>query len=425
ASGALLFDGPWRGPDPPPTPQPGRLPARRLLVDNPNGTLHIALALNPDEFTAYRCTDAGVWGYWLTNGQASLGESQPLAPNLLVAYQAFGSAQPVTPVLPNPRWVVSGIAPDGQHLLLLDTTGLGGTHWAARLYRADPSGADPQPLADLPGAPGTELPAALGADLVFPLYRPLSDTASFRNMFWLLAAGGPPPLRLLVDVPVAAPHFEDHFPAQLVVRRQGPQAGQLVVTWPEGDHAVVRLIDPAHPDRATGGDGDFRTRPGLRDLHLLSEAADGTLLLGAAPPATGAAAALNTIVDIPPGRPIQEITLPVPAGAGLLDTWVRAGRVIYTTGSYAYTPYAPAAGYTFYSLPLDHLAAAPVPMALYSATVASAWPALGPPWHVGAGLLAYITAGDELHARSYDGQQDWLLERGVRALAVDNPAPAP
>jgi hypothetical protein len=70
-----------------------------------------------------------------------------------------------------------------------------------------------------------------------------------------------------------------------------------------------------------------------------------------------------------------------------------------------------------YSLPLEQISSNRVRSTqIYGQTISSNWFAQ---FAFGRGLFAYLDSG-ELHARTYDGKTDVLLERGVQALYETN-----
>ena len=75
---------------------------------------------------------------------------------------------------------------------------------------------------------------------------------------------------------VPAVVFEDHFQVEVRVLEHGPHAGQVLLIWQEGDHAVVRLVDPARPADPIR---DLRTRPGVGVVFYSLDALDGSILL--------------------------------------------------------------------------------------------------------------------------------------------------
>ena len=400
--GALLLDAPWGGPGLPPSPEPGRVPARRLLIDTWAGFTRATLAIDPARFTSFRCTADGVWAYRAVDVLAGYGDAHTPVSRLLIAYADARSGRVVTPTVPGPPWAVTGITPDGQHLLLVDAGGPAHGDWQTPLYLDDVDGDERRFLATLPGAPAPDPPAAGPGTVLITVYRPLADAEHYQNTVLLLdLAGGAP--RPLADVAVPAAVFEDHLRIQAQVIPSGPRAGMVLLIWPEGDHAVVRLVDPRVPDAPR----DVRTGPGLDDLRVLDAAGpDGLILLAGAPGASGPAAR-RTLLTLDAAGRLQAATPPLDSRDTLDSAWVRDGRLLYSSGSYT----------ALWSLPLDRLADPPPSTIVYSGTVWSVPPALGPPWYVGSALLAYTTPRGELHAITFDGHNDWLLESGVAAFA--------
>jgi hypothetical protein len=409
--GALVYDAAWRGPEPAPTPAPGRLPVRRVLVSARAGTAPAVLALDPDRFDLFRCTDAGVWGIRTLNELPGAPASAPV-PQRLVAYQAFGTTAPISPADLGANWIVAGPAPDGRHLLLYETSALTGAGGQTGLYMADAAGRNPRHLADLPGAPSPDLPVAAGPDLVVSAYRPVAGTRAYTNTVMLVDPAGIRPPLAITEVRVPAATFDDHFQVQIQVVDTGPRTGQVLVIWPTDSGMVVRLVDPVHPNRPWY---DIYLSDRQEARVLAADTPDGAMVLVTTRAGTPSRPDEDRLVYIDPYDRATEVAAPAGGTERVLAGWLRGGSLVYATGAGPNIGFGGPKRYIFHSLPRGQLTGTPT--IVYAATVDRLWPPLGPPWWAGADLLAYVTPDGALHARSYDGHQDVVLDTGVTAFA--------
>jgi hypothetical protein len=409
--GGLVYDAAWHGPGPVPTPEPGRLPVRRVLVGARGGTAPFALVLDPDRFDLFRCTGTGVWGIRTLTTLPGAPASAPV-PQRLVAYQPFTATTAISPADLGANWTVAGPAPDGRHLLLYETSALTGAGGQTGLYLADVDGRNPRRLAGLPGAPGPALPVAAGPDLVVSAYLPVAGTRAYTNTVLLVDPAGARPPRSIVEVRVPAATFDDHFQVQIQVVDAGPRAGQVLVIWPADSGTVVRLVDPVHRDRPWY-DIYLSQRQDAR--VLATDSADGGLILAASRVTAQSRRPDDRLVYIDPHDRATEIAESAGSPDQILAAWVRGDYLVYATGAGPNIGFGGPKRYIFRSLPRGQLTG--IPTVVYAATVDRLWPPLGPPWWAGADLLAYVTPDGELHGRSYDGHQDILLDTGVTAFA--------
>ena len=409
--GGMVYDAAWHGPEPAPTPAPGRLPVRRVLMSARGGTVPSTLALDSDRFDQFRCTGAGVWGIRTLNELPGAPASAPV-PLRLVAFQPFGGAAPISPVDLGANWTVAGPAPDGRHLLLYETGALTATGGQTGLYMADATGRNPRHLADLPGAPGPDLPVAAGPDLVVSAYLPVAGTRAYTNTVLLVDPAGTRPPRSIVEVRVPAATFDDHFQVQTQVVATGPRTGQVLVIWPADSGMVVRLVDPVHADRPWY---DIYLSDRQEARVLAADTPDGALILVASRVTTLSRSPDDRLVYVDPQDRATEIAESAGGADRMLAAWVRGDYLVYATGAGPNIGFDGPKRYIFRSLPRGQLTG--IPTVVYAATVDRLWPPLGPPWWAGADLLAYLTPAGELHARSYDGHQDVVLDTGVTAFA--------
>jgi hypothetical protein len=434
ADGEIIFDAAPSQPAVTPTPLPApsllrprgnnynSYVERRLLGSRPDGTADPRGALAFDPLYHYLCTAGGLWGE-----SALAPQDNPLPRDLVVfgpfawTYQPFGG-QPITPTLPGPAWAVLGPTPDGQQMLLLDGTDIGAPNLHARLYLADPNGGNRRPLGDFSGG---VMMSSFSPDAHYLLLTMReAETATTR----LLDLTGSQPARVLAqgNRDPRVPYYYDAFGAFLGL---GAQAADGLLTWTDGSQRHIRLIDPTHPDTPL-----IDTQLAIPSLSAYpfgpSIDASGLLLNIQALDGLGAEVR-QLLVYIDPAGQIHTFDPGIKSSGDFVgNAWLQDERLIF-----AISGISDSAGtgfpYTLFSVPLSQLdSPAPSVTAVYTGTYKFAQPdtptiAPVPTFHLGPSVLAYTTASGDLHARTYDGAIDLLLESGVTALYKQLPYGSP
>ena len=203
----------------------------------------------------------------------------------------------------------------------------------------------------------------------------------------------------------------------------GPRAGQILLIWTEANSAVLRLIDPATPDAPLMEVHAPRRYPGL---HLLGADAAGGLVLADYASAGPSSQPTSTLLHLDALGRLRAMSVPFPEAGAFVNSWTRAGRLVYETVLYGASGQAPR--FTVSSIPLAQFGTPDAqPTEIYSGGLAqdSIWPVL--PVRAGPGLLAYTTPQGQLHARTYTTGADIPLEAGVLGFSpfdsYSGPAP--
>ena len=395
---------------------------RQVLVDSAtDGSIRHRPGIVPNHFNHFLCTASGVWGS-VDYLDTSIGPPlirQFVAPATTLSYQPWDAPQPITPALPSSVWTAVNIAPDGRHLLVLENTGATPEGQRIRLYLADPAGSRLRLLADQPGTLSSTAFSPNGQYLLIDTYQILTAAAASRTVFLLdLATSGAP--RALTSAVTLLGESEELLDPAATFVLQGPRAGQVLVARRADDIPVLQLLDPAHPDRpvVTIPLDNFPAQ--LRFVR--GEVGSDTLLVGWQNSQAAADGASNSLALIDTQNH-STVIRPLPdAVVDLEDAWVRHDSLVYLARVFN-TP-AQQAAQILRSRPLADLTNNPLGAAeLYDLTIPWPPPSLAwqqtLPWNPGPGLLAYTTASGDLHARTYDGTLDLLLESGVATLYAE------
>jgi hypothetical protein len=430
--GGVLFDTPRTGRTRSPGPSiTGSLilPAgagRDLRRAAPDGTPDPVppVRYNPATYQ-YTCTPGGLWGILQRqDGGIALNDGQGADYPFWLMYQTAGQRGPVPLRLPDQTWPIRALAvpPRGERILVTGLTGISPAMLRpgpppgmarTRFYLADADGGNPRLVDDLAGWPGSTEISPDGRFVLLTMYRPLTDNRGLGTTL-LLDLTGQIPTRPLAQMPLDLDHQRAVGGAAFI--REGPRQGQVLTVGDDPRDPQLRIYDPARRDLAPLV--QVPSAPDLSEITRLQAGPDGALLITVADTSyvTGGRTGLLAYLD-----PQARLTIIHPATGGdlyLSQAWLRPGRLVYEAQD-------PGAGseahYVVYSLALAGLGAAdPTPVALFSGTVDSQeWNELTTTltsWRIGPGAIAYVTKSGELHARSFDGTVDVVLESGVGGL---------
>ena len=423
--------------DSPPTGNAGQrggfsqnLAGRRLVIGTPGGPVRVVLAFDPTQYYRFLCTDTGVWGFRFGNGV-----SQPTtvieAPTLAVDYQAFVTGKVSTPILPDSSWSLVAVAPDGRHIILLrqiiEQMPMG---WFHQLAVATPDGRIVQTLPRGNGSLAGVDVSPDGRSLLLTVELPIAG-ALYQAAEWVNLDGDGAEISLAGNYQQPG-RTSSAFNLPPLFIPAGPAAGQILLTnWHQPPAALppgsvtaqgqrfvldardhVRLVDPAHPDQSLLTLDVDTLSTGSHFIR--QDQATGALLVGW-PNTIQAPGAGSTIAIIDPTGHVRQVNPPLPAWDDLSNAWLRAGRLVYASLSAAGAGGDPV--YTLRSLPLAPGTSGPA-VTVYTSTIPMRpfRQSTNTAQRLGPGLLAYVTASGELHARTYDGATDVLLESGVGAL---------
>jgi hypothetical protein len=430
--GGVLFDTPrtgrTRGPGPSITgslmlPAGAGRDLRRAAPDGKSDPVP-PVRYNPATYQ-YTCTPGGLWGILQRqDGGIALNDGQGADYPFWLMYQTAEQRGPVPLRLPDQTWPIRVLAvpPRGEQILI---TGLGDISPAmlrpgpppgmarTRFYLADAGGGNPRLLDDLAGWPGSTEISPDGRFLLLTMYRPLTGNRGLASTL-LLDLTGAIPTRPLAQMPLDLDHQRAVGDAAFI--REGPRRGQVLTVGDDPRAPQLRIYDPAQRDldplvQMTGP-------PDLSEITRLQAGPDGALLITVADTSyvTGGRTGLLAYLD-----PQARLTIIRPPRIGNLylnQAWLRPGHLIYELQDSGADREA---HYAVYSLALDHLGGAdPVPVQTYSGTIdTQEWNELTTTltsWRIGSGAFAYVSSNGELHARSFDGTVDVVLESGVGGL---------
>jgi hypothetical protein len=229
----------------------------------------------------------------------------------------------------------------------------------------------------------------------------------------LLDLTGAAPPRLLAAAAVSASRRDPLAIPTARFLRAGARAGRVILF--EGVQPILRLMDPDAPLSAT----ERVALPApLSSVSFIQEDSGDTLLWGRQAPATAGAAPEATVGILDAAGRSRLIALRLDPGATLTGAWLRQGALIFAQR--VVDAGARQARMSLRALPLAAPAdARATGMEIYSSVARLSGPAFRAPaplWRLGDGLLAYVSAAGDLHARTYDGAVDLLLEPRVRAI---------
>jgi hypothetical protein len=314
------------------------------------------------------------------------------------------------------------LPPHGERILV---TGLSGISPAmlrpgpapsmarTRFYLAAADGSHPRLVDDLAGWPGSTEISPDGRFLLLTMYRPLTGNRGLGTTL-LLDLTGQIPTRPLAQMPLDLDHQRPIGGAAFI--REGPRQGQVLIVGDDPRDPQLRIYDPG--GRNLDPLVQVPSAPDLSEITSLQAGPDGALLISVADSSYigGGRAGLLAYLD-----PQERLTIIHPSPAGdlyLSQAWLRPGRLVYEVQDRGLESEA---HYAVYSLALDHLGATdPAPTEIYRGTISTQeWnepTTTLTSWRIGPGAIAYVTKSGELHARSFDGTVDVVLESGAGGL---------
>jgi hypothetical protein len=456
--GTALYDvpGPSWLPQPSPTPgeymilEPGdpTLAGRRLMAasfrDSSGPRFH-PLSLAPERYNFYIAAEAGVWGIRLPpakDGFVPIMPAEGWLPGYEIDYEAYGSSLTST-ISIAPNMVVTDLGAKGKHVLFAELDRLAPDRGRARLYLAGPDGSQPQLVYTTTSAIKS---ARLSPDERYALVITVDHIEEARGVMAvvLLDLEGKAPPRTLAennDVVYARDtwqHVNETLGVSATFLYKGYFASKVLVAVTSWDFNTqryvinVKMIDLEHPDWSLS----VAQMPaeGQRGMGLrVHEQADGKALViyanadptpyFAGRPVTSTLSIIQFAERQAPYTyvPVQAVDYPStflapPHRSGrrpdFLSFMLAGKRLVYGVDSLYYSDHTT----TFYNVPLSELGKQePARTTVFSAT----WAANGGPplsWIAAPAMFVYTDEGNVLHARTYDGDIDVVLERGVRFL---------
>ncbi|MDQ2807147.1 MAG: hypothetical protein M3Z04_09595 [Chloroflexota bacterium] len=389
-----------------------RLVGRRLALVTADGTALTLLDPALNDWDSGGCDTQRVWGY--RQDQRPVAGDSVASVALSLTWQLFDHATAQGPSLPGPAWILGYPSPDGQTLLVLDTTHFDARQPRTPMFLANVDGSNLRPLGEFPGlleynqfSPDSrslmlkmQQPLAAGADRAAP-------TTQIRILWIMLTDPSPP--RLVAQITLAGDQPVYSSPLNAFFLTQDPYANWLFV---QGSNPTGDTVDLITPDATL----PRQTYPLPADLYggFYPTAGDGTgrLLL----PFTSSASndirgGTDTIGIL--NRPTGLTRLqPLLLGKELSYTAIRADRLIYEVRPRYYGAQEPIVE-EIYSVPLTRAGQAGVQPTLVYSNTRRLHDSPYTNTYFGQDWLTYVTSDGELHARRYDGSGDVLLDRGV------------
>jgi hypothetical protein len=300
---------------------------------------------------------------------------------------------------------------------------LGAQEWRTQLYATAPDGGQMQLLDQRPGLLDTTVFSPDGRYLLAAVNNASFTGPQVVQTISLIDTTGATPPRALIAARTTEGSEMLLYGMRGAFIPIGPRAGQILLIWTEANSAVLRLIDPATPDAPLMEVHAPRRYPGL---HLLGADAAGGLVLADYASAGPSSQPTSTLLHLDALGRLRAMSVPFPEAGAFVNSWTRAGRLVYETVLYGASGQAPR--FTVSSIPLAQFGTPDAqPNEIYSGGLAqdSIWPVL--PVRAGPGLLAYTTPQGQLHARTYTTGADIPLEAGVLGFSpfdsYSGPAP--
>jgi hypothetical protein len=373
----------------------------------------------------YLASSHGIWG--IRRSQQKLTAQQERLvdggfPGYEFGYQPLGDNPSVIPPparglnLPGPDWVVIDLFSDSGKILLAQVAASDAVSATSRLYVANADGTNPQLAYSFTGQLRS---AQLSPDARYILMTtdgPFRNNLFGRQTVYLLdlAAGGRNGLAAKILTPGRVWQHEPWMGGAFL--RSGPDAGKILLGEWDSEYMTFAIVDPARPDerpfKITFEGNPFGTGNPL-GLMWEGHESDGLLLVWPNAwrgPSTGGNK-MNIIRIKDTGDWYSLSELPLESKERVAGAWVRGSSLVYGSTGRA----SEHAANAVYGLPLSALDAQNLkPTLVYTGTVLDPGdPTLrASSWSTGPGMLAY-SDGRNLHARTYDGKVDLLLENGV------------
>lgn len=433
-SNRVTYDVPGPGPPPPDAPRfpsmtrdPGspHLAGRRLVAATLTGPQlsFTPLAFDPAFYNSYIWGEKGAWALRYKPSASLLKQNPGLRGGFGdydIAYQPFGSPITSPLALPGPGWVVMDFSRDGERLLLADVSAYTPANPTSSIYVAAADGTERRLIFTHRGGITGATFDPDGRRALALTYTPLRDDFSEDQRIMLLDLSGASPSRTLIEK-FDNPASVDVTPpvgAAFVASR--PRTGEvLLAEWHRGV-SYFSFFAPL----------DFSPSPARVSVNgnpagqmwALEQEGSPRLVLAWANGARGLPFADNlTVATVDGGSETILTRVNLDELESLNGAWVRGDHLIFSSQPLAY--YSPGE-HNLYTLPLAALGQPSVrATAIYSETVPSPRPSarevagweLESPVsaNLGTGMLAYIK-GRDLHARTYDGSIDLVLEQDVR-----------
>lgn len=429
ASGAILYDTPGENWDqvkltPTATPAPASinvsgmpgLKGRALHVaryGNNDGSHYFGVNFDPSEHNFYWIGEKGMWAIRRDTGRINRRPRVMMGyGSLLIDYQAFGSSKTVK-VGVQPGWTYVDFAPDGEHLLLVDEGSGSDPQGPLDLYLANGAGGNRKRLYSHDGSiQGVQFsPDSKYALLTANSYKP--GGTEIHKVILINTENGK--TYTLAERSTTSAQQRTSFPRPLAgtFLREGPFAGNALVTEDAGDQGHIYLFAPDNPISPA-----LTVKVGQAPSGSIWTAQRGDSTLLAWQEQTGSfgnGTPLN-VLEIKPDMSIAKWELPVEGKGFLAFSGVRENWFVYGSREYGGGGGRPHL-YNVFALPFSDLSKQErMPEPVYSNGLPDvSGYSFARAIYPGPTMLAYIENG-ELHVRTYDSKVDLRLENGIQHL---------
>ncbi|HEX9989433.1 MAG TPA: hypothetical protein VGE45_13275 [Chloroflexia bacterium] len=444
----IIYDVPGEGWTPQPTPLPDTFPdpfagpvsaelkGRQLMVawsqagvDEPG---FAPLAFDPSRHDYYRSGKNGVWALaWASQifdwqspfrGEATTHGT--------IAYQRADTTITSTLVLTGSslvvggaKWAVMDMDPDGEHLLMADWDLANDGNKTVRLHHTGPVGDNPRLVYTHSGEMGN---AQISPDSRFVLvgtYSPIPLSRMEKQAIVVIDLDGELPPRTIAEGVTAISSRDSNLSYGFLTAAflpSGPFAGKIALSqrYEDGYAYEISVVDPIHTETPIAqvkvNDTARVAWTAMMDEERLvffsqrfysgssdSDPADKRPVM---------------IMMVPGATPIVSRLSAKEFGNVVSVYRVQQGHLVYGGEEYRRIDRrnnTERSTIAFYSMPLEEISSSRAKSTeIYRQTVSSNW---GGRFTFGQGLFAYLDGG-KLHARTYDGTTDVLLETGVQTL---------
>jgi hypothetical protein len=449
----IIYDVPGEGWTPLPTPLPSTFPdaftgpvsaelkGRQLMVAWPQAGVDepgfAPLAFDPSRHDYYRSGKNGVWALaWASQifdwqspfrGEATTHGT--------IAYQRADSTITSTLVLTGSslvvggaKWAVMAMDPDGEHLLMADWDHAnGGGSKTVRLHYTGPVGDNPRLVYTHNGDMGN---AQISPDSRFVLvstYSPITLSRMEKQSMVLIDLHGELPPRTLAEATTAISGVESNLSYGFLTAAflpAGPFAGKIALSkrYDDGYAYDISVVDLIHTDAPIA-------QVKINDTARVAWTAtmDEERLVFFSQRFYSGSSDSNPADNRPVSITMAPDATPIVSRLSIDDYGSRVSVYSVQQGYFVYggeeyrridrRNNTERSTIALYSLPLEEIGSSrPRPTEIYRQTVSSNWGGL---FTFGQGLFAYLDSG-ELHAHTYDGKTDVLLETGVHSLYETN-----
>ncbi len=410
-------------------PRPGSpaLQGRSLmaLVNPSTAPTYQPLVLDPAYYNSYIVGSKGVWALRFISGDRSPIPLLSPYSNYNLDYQALGNPITATITTVQQQEALLTTSADGGRILLATWNGPMLSELKVNLYIADANGANRYLLYSQAGGIAGAQFSPDGNYILLDAYSLALEDSQEHETALLLSAWGAMPPRILLEKTARVESSGNFFsfPSEIKATflTKGVDAGKLAMVEQSDGANVITIRDPLTPDLLLLNarvDGPISSL-----LWADEESGDCLALTGrghifnAGPSAVTAFTSTLTLLNRASSSTPTVSRIPLPDLQGEVAAIdAKSDYLIYT---YAVLDQQSSV-YKVYSLPWQPLGNSEVqPSNILTVDTRNDADALSssrsPSWAFGATMLAYTRNG-ELHALTYDGATDVILESGVSNL---------